>query len=67
MIKPAGPAAGPLGGEKSTITNGKLHGPDQPIIPFIRARYPGRDICARACGCSTQRSIRPMAASASSF
>ena len=34
----------PAGGEKITITNGKLHVPDQPIIPFIEGDGTGRDI-----------------------
>src|SRR5207344_3357774 len=34
----------PVGGEKITITNGKLHVPDQPIIPFIEGDGTGRDI-----------------------
>ena len=34
----------PVGGEKITIANGKLHVPDQPIIPFIEGDGTGRDI-----------------------
>jgi isocitrate dehydrogenase len=34
----------PVGGEKITITNGRLHVPDQPIIPFIEGDGTGRDI-----------------------
>ena len=34
----------PVGGEKITITGGKLHVPDQPIIPFIEGDGTGRDI-----------------------
>ena len=34
----------PVDGEKITITNGKLHVPDQPIIPFIEGDGTGRDI-----------------------
>src|SRR5450631_4335643 len=34
----------PLGGQKITITNGKLHVPNQPIIPFIEGDGTGRDI-----------------------
>src|SRR5665213_3377352 len=34
----------PAGGEKITISNGKLHVPDQPIIPFIEGDGTGRDI-----------------------
>src|ERR1700689_4724844 len=34
----------PAGGEKITIANGKLHVPDQPIIPFIEGDGTGRDI-----------------------
>src|SRR5258708_8490904 len=34
----------PVGGEKITISNGKLHVPDQPIIPFIEGAGTGRDI-----------------------
>src|SRR5271163_4174090 len=34
----------PAGGEKITIDNGKLHVPDQPIIPFIEGDGTGRDI-----------------------
>jgi isocitrate dehydrogenase len=34
----------PAGGEKITITNGKLRVPDQPIIPFIEGDGTGRDI-----------------------
>src|SRR5882672_10564716 len=34
----------PVGGEKITITNGKLHVPDQPIIPYIEGDGTGRDI-----------------------
>src|SRR6202051_2112892 len=34
----------PVGGEKITITNGQLHVPDQPIIPFIEGDGTGRDI-----------------------
>jgi isocitrate dehydrogenase len=34
----------PLGGEKITISNGKLRVPDQPIIPFIEGDGTGPDI-----------------------
>jgi isocitrate dehydrogenase len=34
----------PAGGEKMTISNGKLHVPDHPIIPFIEGDGTGRDI-----------------------
>src|SRR5580658_3819276 len=34
----------PAGGAKITISNGKLHVPDQPIIPFIEGDGTGRDI-----------------------
>ena len=34
----------PPGGEKITIANGKLHVPNQPIIPFIEGDGTGRDI-----------------------
>src|SRR5271163_5003000 len=34
----------PVGGEKITITDGKLHVPNQPIIPFIEGDGTGRDI-----------------------
>ena len=34
----------PVGGEKITIANGKLHVPNQPIIPFIEGDGTGRDI-----------------------
>jgi isocitrate dehydrogenase len=34
----------PVGGEKITVANGKLHVPDQPIIPFIEGDGTGRDI-----------------------
>jgi isocitrate dehydrogenase len=34
----------PAGGEKITISNGKLHVPNQPIIPFIEGDGTGRDI-----------------------
>src|SRR5271163_1926245 len=34
----------PAGGEKISIANGKLHVPDQPIIPFIEGDGTGRDI-----------------------
>ena len=34
----------PVGGEKISIANGKLHVPDQPIIPFIEGDGTGRDI-----------------------
>jgi isocitrate dehydrogenase len=34
----------PAGGEKITISNGKLNVPDQPIIPFIEGDGTGRDI-----------------------
>src|SRR3984885_8287658 len=34
----------PVGGEKITIANGKLHVPDQPIIPFMEGDGTGRDI-----------------------
>ena len=30
-------------GEKITITNGKLHVPDHPIVPFIEKRDQGQD------------------------
>ncbi len=36
----------PAGGEKITITNGKLNVPDHPIIPFIEGDGTGRDIWA---------------------
>jgi len=36
----------PPGGEKITISNGKLRVPDQPIIPFIEGDGTGRDIWA---------------------
>jgi isocitrate dehydrogenase len=36
----------PPRGEKITISNGKLHVPDQPIIPFIEGDGTGRDIWA---------------------
>src|ERR1700686_2187630 len=35
---------GPVGGGKIAITNGKLHVPDQPIIPYIEGDGTGRDI-----------------------
>src|SRR3984893_2063418 len=41
--KPA-PVQIPAGGEKITISNGKLQVPDQPIIPFIEGDGTGRDI-----------------------
>jgi len=53
----------PVGGEKITISNGKLHVPDQPIIPFIEGDGTGRGHMAgeragvRCCGRK-----RPMAA-----
>src|SRR5580700_5224851 len=34
----------PTGGEKITITHGKLHVPNEPIIPFIEGDGTGRDI-----------------------
>jgi isocitrate dehydrogenase len=34
----------PAGGEKITISNGKLHVPEQPIVPFIEGDGTGRDI-----------------------
>src|SRR6202789_1932971 len=34
----------PAGGQKITISNGKLQVPDQPIIPFIEGDGTGRDI-----------------------
>jgi len=34
----------PIGGEKISISNGKLHVPDQPIIPYIEGDGTGRDI-----------------------
>ena len=34
----------PAGGEKITVVHGKLHVPDQPIIPFIEGDGTGRDI-----------------------
>jgi isocitrate dehydrogenase len=34
----------PVGGEKISISNGKLHVPDQPIIPYIEGDGTGRDI-----------------------
>jgi isocitrate dehydrogenase len=34
----------PAGGEKITISNGKLHVPNQPIVPFIEGDGTGRDI-----------------------
>jgi isocitrate dehydrogenase len=34
----------PVGGEKITISHGKLHVPDQPIVPFIEGDGTGRDI-----------------------
>src|SRR5712672_1623449 len=34
----------PAGGEKITISNGTLHVPDQPIIPFVEGDGTGRDI-----------------------
>jgi isocitrate dehydrogenase len=34
----------PVGGEKITISDGKLHVPNQPIIPFIEGDGTGRDI-----------------------
>jgi isocitrate dehydrogenase len=36
----------PRGGEKITISNGKLLVPDQPIVPFIEGDGTGRDIWA---------------------
>src|SRR6202000_3106174 len=34
----------PVGGEKITISGGKLHVPDQPSVPFIEGDGTGRDI-----------------------
>src|ERR1700688_1193532 len=34
----------PVGGEKLAIADGKLHVPDQPIVPFIEGDGTGRDI-----------------------
>ena len=34
----------PAGGHKITIANGKLHVPEQPIVPFIEGDGTGRDI-----------------------
>src|SRR3984885_5062520 len=34
----------PAGGEKISISNGKLHVPDQPIVPYIEGDGTGRDI-----------------------
>src|SRR5271170_5960407 len=34
----------PAGGEKITVSNGKLHVPDEPIIPFIEGDGTGPDI-----------------------
>src|ERR1700712_5652430 len=34
----------PVGGEKITVANGRLHVPDRPIIPFIEGDGTGRDI-----------------------
>jgi isocitrate dehydrogenase len=34
----------PVGGQRITIANGKLHVPDQPIVPFIEGDGTGRDI-----------------------
>jgi len=34
----------PVGGEKISISNGMLHVPDQPIIPYIEGDGTGRDI-----------------------
>ncbi len=34
----------PAGGEKITLTHGKLHVPDRPIVPFIEGDGTGRDI-----------------------
>jgi isocitrate dehydrogenase len=34
----------PAGGQKITITNGRLHVPDQPIVPFIEGDGTGPDI-----------------------
>jgi isocitrate dehydrogenase len=34
----------PAGGQKITIADGKLHVPDQPIVPFIEGDGTGRDI-----------------------
>ncbi len=34
----------PAGGEKISVSNGRLHVPDQPIIPFIEGDGTGRDI-----------------------
>src|SRR6202051_4422 len=36
----------PVGGEKITITNGQLHVPENPILPFIRGDGTGPDIWA---------------------
>jgi isocitrate dehydrogenase len=41
--KPAGIQI-PAGGEKITISGGKLHVPNQPIVPFIEGDGTGRDI-----------------------
>jgi isocitrate dehydrogenase len=38
----------PPGGEKITISDGRLHVPDQPIIPYIEGDGTGRDIWAAA-------------------
>ncbi len=34
----------PVGGEKITLSGGRLHVPDQPIVPFIEGDGTGRDI-----------------------
>ncbi|GAC1496734.1 MAG: hypothetical protein NVS1B6_02040 [Steroidobacteraceae bacterium] len=34
----------PAGGERISVSNGRLHVPDQPIIPFIEGDGTGRDI-----------------------
>jgi hypothetical protein len=34
----------PAGGQRITIANGKLHVPEQPIVPFIEGDGTGRDI-----------------------
>jgi isocitrate dehydrogenase len=36
----------PPAGDKITISNGKLHVPDHPVVPFIRGDGTGRDIWA---------------------
>jgi isocitrate dehydrogenase len=45
QVAPASPQP-PRGGQKITISNGKLQVPDQPIIPFIEGDGTGRDIWA---------------------